>query len=334
MASEPLISICIPVYNQRPEFLRACVASALAQTYSSLEVVVSDNHSTNDPRAVLNEFHDPRLKRVQPPQHVGMSANFAFAAAAARGEIISFLSSDDLILPHCCATLGPILHTHSTVAFAYGAIHQIDEVGKVFATQRKSRPSFVRAGRDEFQRYVWRGGTWIIGGLIRRSYYLAAGGFGEGFDEVGDWYLALRLLTLGDVAYYDQPVACVRIWSTPERQQRLAGAVRSIRQLYEWLETPALLARIDGGQSTLRRARREWANDFATSMSDRLLPSEERAATLKEIQLLDYSSSVRFRLWLNRTPFAFLLTGWARIINRLRTWAVRIIYLARTRSYR
>jgi len=331
MASEPLISICIPVYNQRPEFLRACIASALAQTYVPLEVVVSDNHSTNDPHAVFAEFHDARLRVVQPPQHVGMSENFAFAAEAAHGEIISFLSSDDLLLPQCCATLAPLLRAHSTVAFVYGAIQQVDEAGNIFATQRKSHPTFVWAGRDEFQRYVRRGGTWLIGALIRRSSYRAAGGFGAGFDEVSDWYLALRLLTQGDVAYYDEPVAWVRIWLTPERRQRLAGAVRSIRQLYEWLETPALLAQVDGGQTTLQRARRQWANDFAASLPDRSLPPNERAATITEIQLLDHSSSVRVRLWLGRTPLAFLLIVWARITNRLRQWAVRLVYLARKR---
>jgi cellulose synthase/poly-beta-1,6-N-acetylglucosamine synthase-like glycosyltransferase len=64
--SLPLVSIVIPTFNQRPQFLRDSLSSALAQTYGQIEVIVSDNHSTNGTAALLAEYDDPRLRVVRP----------------------------------------------------------------------------------------------------------------------------------------------------------------------------------------------------------------------------------------------------------------------------
>ena len=56
MKNRPTVSILIPTYNQRPDFLRATLRSVLAQTYTDFEVVVSDNHSTNEAPQVLAEL--------------------------------------------------------------------------------------------------------------------------------------------------------------------------------------------------------------------------------------------------------------------------------------
>src|SRR5258707_326013 len=98
--NRPHVSIVIPTYNQNREFLRAAVASALSQTYERFEVIVSNNHSTNDTVQVLSEFADERLKVVCPRDHLPMTENFAFAADQASGEYISFLASDDWVHPN------------------------------------------------------------------------------------------------------------------------------------------------------------------------------------------------------------------------------------------
>src|SRR5258705_7070185 len=93
----PLVSIIIPTYNQRPDFLRECLKSAIGQTYPNIEVIVSDNHSDNEMVQVLEDFPKDRLKLIKPPRHLDIIDNFIFGAEAATGEYISFLSSDDLL---------------------------------------------------------------------------------------------------------------------------------------------------------------------------------------------------------------------------------------------
>ena len=96
MASRPLVSVIIPTYNQRPDYLRQCIDSVIGQTYDNIEIIVSDNHSTSQPsRDVLTAYKDRRLRVIKPPQHMDLVPHFQWASEQASGGYISFLSSDD-----------------------------------------------------------------------------------------------------------------------------------------------------------------------------------------------------------------------------------------------
>src|SRR6185436_15663072 len=74
----PVFSVVIPTYN-RSDLLRQAVESVLAQTLDDLEVVVSDNHSTDDTRDVIAGFDDPRVRYVVPPAHMVLPDSWEFA---------------------------------------------------------------------------------------------------------------------------------------------------------------------------------------------------------------------------------------------------------------
>jgi len=94
---QPLVSIVIPVYNQKIQYLQEALESALNQTYTTIEVIVSDNHSTNDVPAYLASVEDDRLRVKKPEQFLPMAQNFQFAADQATGEFVVFLCSDDYL---------------------------------------------------------------------------------------------------------------------------------------------------------------------------------------------------------------------------------------------
>jgi glycosyltransferase involved in cell wall biosynthesis len=90
------ISAVIPTYNYA-RFLREAIDSALAQTYAPLEIIVVDDGSIDETPEVLAEYGE-RIRVVrQQNQGVAMARNTGIAAA--RGEIIAFLDSDDLWEP-------------------------------------------------------------------------------------------------------------------------------------------------------------------------------------------------------------------------------------------
>ena len=99
--SLPLVSVVIPIFNQNPDFLRTCLDSVLAQTYKNLEIVVSDNCSTNDVPAVLDTYQDSRFKRVKPPQHLPITPHFQWASEQATGDYIIFLGEYLTPCPGC-----------------------------------------------------------------------------------------------------------------------------------------------------------------------------------------------------------------------------------------
>src|SRR4051794_21713163 len=93
----PAFSVVIPTYN-RSGLLRLAVESVLAQTLGDLEVVVSDNHSTDDTREVVAAFSDPRVRYVTPPDHMVLPDHWEFARAHATGRLVMELSDDDALL--------------------------------------------------------------------------------------------------------------------------------------------------------------------------------------------------------------------------------------------
>jgi glycosyltransferase involved in cell wall biosynthesis len=96
-------SICIPTLcdtEERFAKLAECVASALAQTYSDLEVVVLDNASAIDVEGRLRAlFPDVRLQVYRNARTLPMPCNFNEAIARSTGEVVKPLCDDDLLHP-------------------------------------------------------------------------------------------------------------------------------------------------------------------------------------------------------------------------------------------
>ena len=92
------VSIGIPTINRSSLALRA-IRSALAQTYSDVEVIVSDDASTDDTVACVQEILDPRLVLVQQQNRLGLVGNFDFCLRHATGEYFLLLGDDDVLLP-------------------------------------------------------------------------------------------------------------------------------------------------------------------------------------------------------------------------------------------
>ena len=87
----------IPTFN-RCDYVSLAIASVLRQTFTDLEVVVSDNHSPDDTRAVVESFTDERVRYVQPPEHCIMPEHWEFVRQQARGEFVLLLGDDDALV--------------------------------------------------------------------------------------------------------------------------------------------------------------------------------------------------------------------------------------------
>ena len=104
--AQPLVSILVPTYN-RELFIEACIRSALAQTYTNIEVVVVDNCSTDQTLAICQRLaqEDYRVKVFQNAENIGPVRNWARCAELATGEYAKVLFSDDVLLPQCVEQL-------------------------------------------------------------------------------------------------------------------------------------------------------------------------------------------------------------------------------------
>ena len=98
----PLVSICIPIYNGEA-FLAEALASVKTQTYPNLEVVVSDDRSSDASLAIVEQFQQEVDLPVRIFSHEpqGIGANWNHCVAKAQGTYIKFLFQDDVLLPTC-----------------------------------------------------------------------------------------------------------------------------------------------------------------------------------------------------------------------------------------
>ncbi len=94
----PIFSIGIPNY-ERPDYLREALRNIFAQSFENFEVIISDDCSTANIAAVVNEFNDSRLRFVRQDRNIGAVANFNYVILEARGRYIVLHQNDDLLHP-------------------------------------------------------------------------------------------------------------------------------------------------------------------------------------------------------------------------------------------
>jgi glycosyltransferase involved in cell wall biosynthesis len=95
-----LVSVGLPVRNAGPDVARV-VRSVLAQDHADIELVISDNASTDDTADVCRELAraDGRIAYHRQPENVGMLNNFVHAMRVARGSFFRWVGDDDWLEP-------------------------------------------------------------------------------------------------------------------------------------------------------------------------------------------------------------------------------------------
>ena len=89
----PLVSICIPMYNGS-EYIEETLQRILKQSYENIEIVVVDDHSTDDSYALAKAFVSDKIKVYQNIKKGGNAArNYAFEMS--NGDYIKFMDADD-----------------------------------------------------------------------------------------------------------------------------------------------------------------------------------------------------------------------------------------------
>lgn len=101
-----LISIIVPIYKVREDFLRQCVGSIVSQTYNSLEIILVDDGSPDNCGFICDELaqKDSRIKVVH-KENGGLSAARNTGVDNSTGRWIMFVDGDDWISPNMCESM-------------------------------------------------------------------------------------------------------------------------------------------------------------------------------------------------------------------------------------
>jgi glycosyltransferase involved in cell wall biosynthesis len=112
------LTIAIPTLN-RDYCLRRVVDSALAQRSPDVEVIVSNNGSTDKTREILDQYNDPRLRVFHHSSTLPPAIHANFMIGEVRGELVVGLSDDDFLEPEFAERILNLFARHPELSFAY-----------------------------------------------------------------------------------------------------------------------------------------------------------------------------------------------------------------------
>jgi glycosyltransferase involved in cell wall biosynthesis len=310
-----LVSIIVPVYN-RPDMLRQAVASALAQTYMDLEVIIVDDESTDDTPRVIEELRsrNPRIRSLRRPNG-GPGLARESGRLAAEGEFIQYLDSDDLLLPRKLERQVAALRAHPEAGVAYGRIIYRNARGDEIICDWKPANQNVTAIFPSFLIARW----WeTVAPLYRRSVTDAAGPW-TSLRLEEDWEYDARIGSLGvRLVFVDEPVGEHR--DHPEdRLSRGAGSdPRRLRDRAEAHARIAMHARTAGVDPQTPEV-----GIFARELFHIARQCGAAGLTAESKRLVGFARDIADRRDLRWYARAARLLGW-RLTGRLAGWIDRV----------
>ena len=99
MMNRPLISVLMVAYNSS-KFIREAIESVLRQTYSNFELVIVDDHSSDNTWEIITSYNDARIRKYRNDSNLGEYPNRYKAISLAVGEYLIFIDGDDVVYPH------------------------------------------------------------------------------------------------------------------------------------------------------------------------------------------------------------------------------------------
>ena len=109
MTKNNKLTIIVPT-RERCETLPYTLKTCIAQNYDNLEILVSDNHSKDKTKEVLDSFDDERIKYINTGQRLCMSHNWEFALNHVTEGYVFFLGDDDGILPNAVNEINNLIN--------------------------------------------------------------------------------------------------------------------------------------------------------------------------------------------------------------------------------
>jgi len=198
------VSVIIPTYN-RGELVLEAIESALSQTYKDVEVIVSDDGSTDGTDKLISETFKDKVILIK-GNHRGVSYARNEAIKVAKGKYIAFLDDDDWWDKKFLEKTIERLRKGDVIG-VFTNYYKVYNNGVKEAGYKKGKiPSIVDL-------------NWIVRGsfidpstvIVEKRAIIQSGLFDEGLSTTEDWDMWIRMLRKGDFAYIDELLVYKRV---------------------------------------------------------------------------------------------------------------------------
>lgn len=120
------VSVLMPVYRTKEEYLRVAIESVLNQTFKDFEFIILDDCPTDSREKVIQSYDDARIKYVKNKQNLGISKSRNKLIDMAKGEYLAIMDHDDICLPERFAKEVDVLDKNKDIGVVGCAIHKIE----------------------------------------------------------------------------------------------------------------------------------------------------------------------------------------------------------------
>jgi len=222
---EPIVSVIMPVYNGEP-YLREAIDSILAQTYTNFELLVVDDNSTDLTVNIVQSYADPRI-RLLTAAHEGIAQALNKGLAAARGNYVARMDSDDVSAPHRLEKQVAYLMLHQGVVMVGSWARLIDQESNNIGTCR----TLLTRGR-QLRVALWADNQFVHGSvMMRRDAVRAVADYRYDFTTSEDYDMWLRLAEIGELANLAEPLYHLRVHQSSKTANEGAYRVKDLARL-------------------------------------------------------------------------------------------------------
>lgn len=220
-ARTPCASVCLPVYNGAM-YIGGAIRSICEQTFEDLEVIISDNASTDGTQALCREAatRDSRIRYFRGDINRGLAWNFNRAFELATGQYLVWIGHDDVMEPNYIRRCVEEIEQHADTVLCFTNSSYIDGEGVVMQKMDLSNPGSAEKASDRFQHILYDVRCDPICGLMKveilKQTRLHAGyadsdrvllaelGFRGNFRKINDYLFSRRMHPLQATATLDR----------------------------------------------------------------------------------------------------------------------------------
>lgn len=169
----PLVTIGVPVFNEET-FIETTLKSLIAQNYGNLEIIVSDNCSTDGTAEICDQYRSkhPGLTLHISDANIGSLPNFIRVFGMAKGKYFMWAAGHDLWSDNYITECVDALESRNSAVLAFGSSSWIDNKGEPLGREYGWSDTRGMSAAERFYTVFWGNMNPILG-LIRRDVLLA-----------------------------------------------------------------------------------------------------------------------------------------------------------------
>lgn len=201
------VSIMLPVYNAE-NFICECLDSILNQDYQNIEIVVSDDASTDRTVEVINEMYSRFLDRIiinVNPENIGISKNCNLALSRCDGDYVCLFAGDDVMMPGKISEQVALLEADPEASLCYHRVEIFNHVdGFVLEVTEAERTIY-----SVFD-IIEKGGLPGANSVMVRRDAIPGVGYNENIASVSDWLFFIEVALRGKIIFSEMILARYR----------------------------------------------------------------------------------------------------------------------------